>query len=192
MSTPEHSTGAPADPHNLRMRDGRNRFARNPAQAALDAQAAELRVQGWTYQQIADELGYKGKNSAMEAVRRAVRDACIGPAQQLIDLEVTRLEMITDEVLGILQRDHVTVSHGKIIKDDDGNPLLDDGIKLQAIDRYLRARESFRKLLGLDKPTKVDATVHQVDQSDIELAELIREENAKNAITEQRIKGTGD
>lgn len=144
------------DPHGLRMRDGRNRFARNPATAANDAYAADLRAQGWTYQKIADELGYKGKNSAIEAVRRAMRDACAGPAQALIDLEVSRLEMITDEVLEILQRDHVTVSHGKVVKDDNGNPLLDDGIKLQAVDRYLRARESFRKLLGVDKPSKVE------------------------------------
>lgn len=143
-------------PADLRMRDGRHRFTRNPATAANDARAAELRAQGWTLQQIADELGYKGKNSAGEAVRRAIRDACAGPAQALIDLEVTRLEMITDEVLGILQRDHVVVSHGKVIKGDDGQPLLDDGVKLQAIDRYLRARESFRKLLGLDQPTRVE------------------------------------
>ena len=149
-------------PAELRMRDGRHRFTRNPATAANDARAADLRAQGWTYQQIADELGYQSKSSAIDAIRRAIRDACAGPAQDLIDLEVTRLEMITDEVLEILQRDHVTVSHGKVIKDDDGNPLLDDGIKLQAVDRYLRARESFRKLLGLDAPSRVSVDAQQL------------------------------
>jgi hypothetical protein len=191
MTSPAPDDRQPT-PEELRIRDGRHRFARSPATAANDARAADLRAQGWTYQQIADEIGYKGKTSAIAAVRRAIRDACAGPAQALIDLEVSRLEAITDEVLDILQRDHVVVSHGKIVRGDDGRPLLDDSIKLQAIDRYLRARESFRKLLGLDKPTKVDATVHQVDQADIELAELIREEDAKNAVNEERIKGSGD
>lgn len=156
-------------PEELRMRDGRHRFTRNPATAANDAKAAELRAEGWTYQQIADELGYKSKTGAREAVRRAVREICAGPAEQLVALEVTRLEMVTDEVLGVLQRDHVMVSHGKIIKDDDGNPLLDDSIKLAAVDRYIKARESFRKLLGIDKPAKVNVNAQQLGDEIIAL-----------------------
>ncbi|MFI2632618.1 hypothetical protein ACH5A2_19800 [Streptomyces collinus] len=161
MTTGNEPTGAtprggPPQTDAERFRDGRHRYARSPETVALDARAADLRAQGATYQQIADELGYRSRSGAIDAVRRAVRDACAGPAQALIDLEVTRLEMITDEVLEILQRDHVVVSHGKVVKDEEGKPLLDDGVKLQAVDRYLRSRESFRKLLGLDKPAKVE------------------------------------
>ena len=53
-------------------------------------------------------------------------------------------------------RDHPVVSHGKVVTGPDGKPLLDDEIKLRAVDRYLRTRESFRKLLGVDKPAKVE------------------------------------
>jgi hypothetical protein len=144
-------------PYNPRQdqRDGRGRYTRTIEQAQRDAHAAELRAQHWTYQQIADELGID-KTGAIRAVRNAIRDACAGPAKELIDLEVTRLEAISDEVLDILQRDHPVVSHGKMIYGEDGEPLLDDDIKLRAVDRYLRARESFRKLLGLDQPAKVE------------------------------------
>jgi hypothetical protein len=147
---------------NQNVRDRHGRYSRNPETATRDAAAAELRAQGKTYQQIADDLGYASSRSAWEAVHRAIRDACAGPGTRLIELEVDRLEMITDEVLAILQRDHVTVSHGKIVKDDDGTPLLDDSIKLAAVDRYLKARESLRKLLGLDAPSRVSVEAEQL------------------------------
>lgn len=152
--------GNPAYNPHQDTRNGKGRYTRSPETAAQDARAAELRAQGRTYKQIAEELGFAGHKSASEAVRRAVRDACAGPGKALIDLEVTRLEAISDEVMDILQRDHVVVSHGKVItmKDPETGeekPLLDDGVKLQAIDRYIRARESLRRLLGLDQPQKV-------------------------------------
>ena len=171
------------------IRTGAGRYARSVKTAMQDAEAARLRAQGWTYRQIADEFGMSHHTSAINAVRRAIQAACVGPAKELIELEVTRLEMISDEVLDILQRQHPLVSHGRVILGEDGQPLLDDDIKLRAVDRYIRARESFRRLLGLDQPVKVDATVTETTQTDIELAELIREAQAKNAADEAAIKG---
>ena len=158
--TPNPNT--PADPHRTRMRDGNNRFTRNPAQVALDARAAELRAQHWTYQQIADELGYRSKSGAIDAVRRAVRDACATAGRDLIDLEVTRLEAMYDRVLDVLEKDQPLVSHGRIVYGEDGQPLIDEELKLKAVDRALRARESFRKLLGLDAPSRVSIEAEQL------------------------------
>lgn len=149
-------------PNELRIRDGNNRFTRSPATAANDARAAQLRAEGMTYQQIADELGYRGKNSAMEAVRRAVRDACATAGKDLIDLEVARLEAMYDKVLDVLEKDQPLVSHGRIVYGEDGNALIDEELKLKAVDRALRARESFRKLLGLDAPSRVSVEAEQL------------------------------
>ncbi|MEJ8671875.1 hypothetical protein WKI71_36585 [Streptomyces sp. MS1.AVA.1] len=154
-------TGNPT-PAELRMRDGNQRFTRNPDTAANDRRAAELRAQHWTYQRIADHLGYASKSGAIDAVRRAVRDACATAGRDLINLEVQRLEAMYDEVLGILQRDNPVVSHGRIVKDDAGLPLVDDELKLKAVDRALRTRESFRKLLGLDAPSRVSVEAEQL------------------------------
>jgi hypothetical protein len=96
-----------------------------------------------------------------------------------------------DEVLDILQADHVMVSHGRVVYDQDGNPLPDYDIKLRAVDRALRARESFRRLFGLDQPTKVDATVHEVTQQDLELQEMLREAKARTELEEQQIRDGG-
>lgn len=155
---PDTAPNTVADPHNLRMRDGRNRFTRNPAQAELDAQAAQLRAQGWTYQRIADHLGYKGKNTAMAAVRRAIRDACAGPAEELIALHMERIETLYERAFEIAERQHVVVSHGQIIRGDDGQPLRDSGPELAALREARAALESFWKLTGIAKPTKVEHT----------------------------------
>jgi hypothetical protein len=139
-------------------RGAHGRYVATPEAAERAAQAADLRAQGWTYQRIADELGYANKSVARGAVRNALSAIGKERAEKLFELERERLETVYEEVLDILERDHVMVSHGKVIKDDAGNPLLDDGIKLQAVDRLLRTRESFRKLVGLDQPTKTEVS----------------------------------
>jgi hypothetical protein len=171
-------------------RDGRGRYTRTLERAERDAYAAKLRAQHWTYKQIAEELGID-RTGAIRAVRNALRDACLGPAKELVEMEASRLEAMYDEVLDILQADHVMVSHGRVVYDQDGNPLPDYDIKLRAVDRALRARESFRRLFGLDQPTKVDATVHEVTQQDLELQEMLREAKARTELEEQQIRDGG-
>ncbi|MFI9154501.1 hypothetical protein [Streptomyces sp. NPDC053367] len=161
---------------NQDARDGNGRYTRNPQTAERDGQAAELRAQGWTYQQIADELGYADKRTALEACRRAIRDACVGPGKALVDLEVQRLEAMYDRVLDILEQDQPLVSHGRIVKDDTGAALVDEELKLKAIDRALRTRESFRKLLGLDAPSRVSVEAEKLGRDIARLLDAATED----------------
>lgn len=146
---------------NQHSRDSAGHYIRTPQTATTDARAAQLRAEGWTLQQIADELGCD-KTTAGRAIRRALREIVKGPAEKLLAMEAERLDTLYEEALEVLQRDHVTVSHGKVIKDDDGNVLLDDGPKLAAIDRLVKVRESYRKLLGLDAPSRVSVDAQQL------------------------------
>ncbi|MFH9073435.1 helix-turn-helix domain-containing protein [Streptomyces alboflavus] len=150
-----------ANPNQDARAHNTGRYERSIETARRDARAAELRAQGWTYQQIGDELGIH-RRSAIDCCRRAVREAVDGAAKDLIHLEVTRLEAMYDEVLDVLRRDHYVVSYGQIVRDDAGAPLLDDEMKLKAVDRALRTRESFRKLLGLDAPSRVSVEAEQL------------------------------
>jgi hypothetical protein len=145
-----------------RGRDGHGRYIRTTETAARDAQAANLRAEGWKLQAIADHLGFSDRSEARYAIRRALREIVQGPAEKLLASEAERLDTLYEEALEVLQRDHVTVSHGRIIKDDDGNPILDDGPKLAAIDRLVKVRESYRKLLGLDAPSRVSVDAQQL------------------------------
>jgi hypothetical protein len=137
------------------IRDGRGKFAPRLDTAQRDAKAAELRAQNWKLTDIVAELGYHDPSHARQGILRALREVRKAGAEKLLAREAECLDAVYEEALEVLQRDHVTVSHGKVIKDDDGNPLLDDGPKLAAIDRLVKVRESYRKLFGLDAEKKV-------------------------------------
>lgn len=144
-------------------RGANGRYVRTPETAERDAKAAELRAQRWTLQEIADELGYSTRERARTAINRALRSITQPAAENLIRAEAEHLDVLYEEALAVLDRDHLTVSHGRIItvKDPESGvetPLLDDAPKLAAIDRLVKIRESFRRLHGLDQPAKVNVS----------------------------------
>lgn len=132
------------------------RFERTIENAQRDAAAAQLRAEGHTYQQIADQLGWNDKSDARKAVRRALREIVQGPAEKLLALHMERLETLYELALDIAERQHVVVSHGKIIRGDDGQPLIDSGPELAALREARSTLESFWTLTGIKKPAKVE------------------------------------
>jgi hypothetical protein len=183
-------------------------YVRTPATAERDAAAAHLRGRGYTYAKIAQELGLSGRQVAYEAVQRALKAIVKEAASEALaieldrlDAELVRLEDLEAAARAVMTRNHVTVSHGKVIsttnpETEQEEPLLDDGPVLQAIDRLVRIEDARgrngdrrAKLLGLNAPTRVDAIVHEVTQQDLELQELLREAKAKVAAQEQVIHG---
>lgn len=141
---------------NQDKRDGKGRYHRTLETAERDRHAAELFDQGLTYQEIADELNYACKSSAIRAVRRAVREVVQDAGEAVLHTHINRLEYLYTKAVEILEGDHVVVSHGKIVKDEAGNTLQDTAPKLAAIREARASLESFRKLTGLDQPSKVN------------------------------------
>jgi hypothetical protein len=145
------------------------RYIRDNATVSDDAEAARLRGEGLSYKAIAHRMGCS-KSTAFERVHRAWRDTLTEPAEQARAVELARLEEIHDAAMAVLLRDHITVSHGHVVKDDDGNVILDDGPRLAAIDRLRQVSESRRKLLGLDAPTKVSVDAENLGR---EVADIL-------------------
>ncbi len=56
----------------------------------------------------------------------------------------------------IAETDHVMVSHGRIVYDDDGQPLKDTAPVLAAFRELRGALADFRRMTGMDKPSKVE------------------------------------
>lgn len=141
------------------------------------ARAITMRLAGATYDQIAEELGYASKAAAYMDITRALEANVVEqrrPAELLRQEELQRLDALWGRAWAVLERHHVIVSHGRIIRDDmDGKPLLDDGPVLQAIDRLLRIQERRAKFLGLDAPTKHE--VVSLDVLDREIQRLTAE-----------------
>ncbi|WP_327132001.1 hypothetical protein OG311_13505 [Streptomyces sp. NBC_01343] len=160
---------------NRTTRDGKGQYARGNDTARRDAEAAELKTQGLSYQAIADRLGYASKSGAWEAVRRALKAIVEEPAENLrqlelqrLDAELVRLSALEEAATAVLKADHITISHGRVIKTTDPEtgeevPLRDPNACLAAMDRLLKIEdarrkngESRRKLLGLDAPAQVN------------------------------------
>ncbi|MDH6448192.1 hypothetical protein M2155_000600 [Streptomyces sp. SAI-119] len=190
-----------------RPRNEKSRFVRSPETAARDAEAAILRAQGWSYPAIAERLGFADRGDAHHAVQRAIADVIPEPAESLLffelerlDAELERLNRLEQEVRAVLERRHITVSNGRVIlHPETGEPMEDDGPVLQAADRLLKIEEARRRngdrraeLTGIKAAIKVDHTVREVTQQDLELQEMMREAKAKMRAEEQRILDGGD
>lgn len=135
-----------------------------PTQAVADKAAAAARLKAdnphLTYQQIAEEVGYSSRGEAWRAIDRCRQVALQAAGVELIASEAGLLDDQFVAAMEIMERDHVTVSHGKVItmadpETGEETPLLDDGPKLAALREMRAIRESYRKLFGLDQPTQV-------------------------------------
>lgn len=100
------------------------------------ARALELRKEGKTFQEIADEPHgegtlYASKQSAYDAVKRAMQDLTREPASELLELELARL----DSMWGI----HYL------------NAMAGD---VQALDACMKIMQRRAKMLGIDAPAE--------------------------------------
>lgn len=188
---------------NQKVRDRQGRYLPSPDTAIRDAQAAELRTQGLTYQQIADQMGYSGSRTAWDAVDRAIAAVIKEPGEAVLhfelerlDAELVRLDGLEAAARKVLTARHITVSNGRVIlHPDTDEPMEDDGPVLQAIDRLLKIEDARRrngerraKLTGIEAAVKVDATVHEVTQQDLELQEMLRDAKARVEAQEQALR----
>lgn len=148
---------------NQDARDGRGKYVRTLTVAERDAEAARLRSQGWTYERIADHLGYTDKSNARRAIEKVLKSTVQEAGDELRKIERERLDRLAEAAWAVLERQHVTVSNGRIVS-LNGEPLPDDGPVLQAIDRLLRISESRRKLEGLDAPSRVSVDAENLGQ----------------------------
>ncbi|MFD7554124.1 helix-turn-helix domain-containing protein [Streptomyces sp. NPDC059835] len=142
-------------------RDGNNRFTPNVEDAQLRAEAARLRAKGWTYTRIADELGYSSRSAAANAVKQVLAETAQDAGDEFRKVKHEELRMLTEVVWGILEREHIMVSNGRVVFLSD-EPLKDPGPALAAASLLLRLNESGRKLDGADEPARVSVEAQQI------------------------------
>lgn len=163
----------------------------NRAEAAEKrAEAYRLKLRGLSDRAIAAELGVS--HTTIQNWTKQEADAVVLPlAEELRKVQLERLGEMRQAALQVLEREHVTVSHGRVVRegqpvldfDDEGNqiaviapgqgePILDDGPVLAAIDRLLKIEERIAKLLGLDAPTRAEVEA-RVEPRPAELQAMI-------------------
>jgi len=172
-------------------RDGKGKFTRTPASAARDAEAAALRAKGRTFEQIARELGFASRAKAYEAVRRAYADIPYEAVEEARQLDLERIDRLIEHCWAVMERDHLTVSQGKIVgkrigweRDDDGTilrdadgapipvyeDLLDDGPGMTAVREIRGLLERRAKMTGYDAPSRFEHLT--IDAIDAEIRKL--------------------
>lgn len=151
--------------------------AADPIHAAeLDAKILALKTEGRSFRAISRELNYD-VGYVYRCFQRGVRTIRETAADDYKSNQLARIEAERAIVEEILHTRHLTVSNGHIVSDIVGNypqtteggaphpnagdpiygdPLVDDGPVLAAIDRMIKLDAQESDLLGLKAPTRVE------------------------------------
>lgn len=97
------------------------------------AKALELRMEGKSFDQIAEEAGYNSRQAAHDAVKRALDRIEREPADALVKLDLERLDVLW-------QIQYLNAQAGDV----------------QAMAACMKLMERRAKLLGLDAPVKTE------------------------------------
>jgi hypothetical protein len=177
-------------------RGGNGRFTRTAGSVKRDAEAASLRARGYSFQRIADELGFASKGKAHDAVMRSYADIPGEDVKHAKALDLERIDRLIEQAWDIMLRPHVTVSQGHVVgrrtgweRDDNGEimfdgegapipvfeDVLDDGPATAAIREIRALLERRAKMIGYDAPTQSRIEVITDDMVNAEIARLTRE-----------------
>lgn len=140
--------------------------------SARASQLMRLRAQGYTYQEIADEVGYSDKSTARQALVKAL-------AEHEVE-NVTELRKVENMALDQDQRVLV-----KLIQDDEV-PASD---RIRAIDARTRLSARRSRLNGLDAPVQVQLSAGiEADLADA-LAEAEQVFGEVVSVEDERLEG---
>lgn len=174
-------------------RNRNGKFTRAAESRKRDYRAAELHGQGWSYQRIADELGFASRGHAHNAVMRAFADMPTEGARTARQLDLDRIERLIEWNWAVMISPHIAVSNGRVVRrfagierhedgieklDADGKPIpifedvLDDGPG-QASSREIRALiEQRAKIIGYGAPAQSRVEVITADMVESHIADL--------------------
>jgi predicted DNA-binding protein (UPF0251 family) len=140
---------------------------------ALEIEAARLRGKRMTYREIGERMGCSYQ-TAWSRVQRAYKAARADATDVAREFERQRLDEMYRKAEDIAEKTHYVTAHGKVvINPETGQPLVDPMPVLAAYKEMRQIAESYRKLEGLDQPTKVEQSgtvkyeVVGVDPSDL-------------------------
>ncbi len=174
-------------------RGNNGKFTRTAESRKRDFRAAELHGQGWSYQKIADELGFASRSHAHDAVMRAYADMPTEEAQQARRADLDRIDRLIEQAWQVMITPHLAVSNGKVVRrfvglekdedgierlDLDGKPIpvfedvLDDGPRLAAVNTIKGLLERRARIFGYDAPAKSRVEVITADMIESQIAEL--------------------
>lgn len=161
------------------------RAAKLEAEARLAAEVLKLRREGTTFEEIGRHFGMT-RQGAHKAYLRALKSI---PGMEIAEYRAEQIERLDDMLrrcYAVLERKHLVVSQGRIVRlgepyiDEDtgraevadgaGEPLEDDDIVLRTVEQIRKLEADRRLLLGLNAAVKAEinstVTTYQVELGD--------------------------
>lgn len=129
----------------------------------------ELRLTGMSLDKIVKETGLS-KGTVHNRIQAEIAARVLPLADEVRKMELDRLDRWLEKLDAQIHDDEAA---GRVARN---------------IEVAVKVAERRAKLLGIDAPEKVEATVTEVTQEDIALAELVREAQAAAAVAEQRLR----
>ncbi|MEW5943507.1 MAG: sigma factor-like helix-turn-helix DNA-binding protein [Pseudomonadota bacterium] len=147
--------------------------AKSIREAERRAEIIQMRLDGRSLQEIGDHMGITAV-SVHNVITRALASMAKEPAEELLGLELARLDSLYAEAMNVLRSFTPLLHNGKvvqipvinrdgeIVKDPGtGQPLTciaeDKAARLAAIAAAVRVMERRSRLLGLDAPSRMQA-----------------------------------
>lgn len=123
-------------PKNAAGRPSHRRYkAKSLEQRVKIVDAVQMRIQGYSYQDIKDQLGFTTIDEVRVAIDRLLADYTVESTEQLRTIEAARLDVYLTKLEELIEDGHV-----------------------QAIDKAIKVQERRARLMGLDKPVQINAT----------------------------------
>ncbi len=147
----------------------RGQFVKTADSVERDRQALEMVGRGYSYREISDALGYGGAANAKRSVDKVLVDILTPAGEEARAVLLAQNAAVTREAWLVFDANPPVVTvGGKVATDQNGNPVVDHGLKLAALDRIHRGLAERAKLLGAYPATRVE-----VEQDSREVHEKI-------------------
>jgi hypothetical protein len=160
---------------------------RNTADIAREQQLCfRLRIEHFTIRQIAELTGL-GVATVHKRITDEITETVAPYREQYKSMARERLDNMSRKVLDLMSQPRYLVHEGKVVR-VDGAPVLDAEYQLRCLDRLMAIERQRAQMEGYNAPVKVDATVTEVTQEDIEAAAMIREAKARAAAQRERLQ----
>jgi hypothetical protein len=137
------------------------------AVAQRRARALQLKVTGMTWQQVADAMHEHYHGSPAHAhmdVKRAREEAQAqikDGLEDLIALSDARLDDMRRRVYAVLAQFHPLVANGKMVVDQDGNPVRDPKPYLDAVEKLGKIENQWQDLHGIKASPRLELLIGQ-------------------------------
>jgi len=113
----------------------------------------QLRLEGKSQRAIAAEVGL-----SQAQVNRILNEMADNHSSEELDkyftIQLNRIEAVVEMTWQLAQAEYLAHGNGKLIRDTEGNPIVDIAPNLAAYSRYMDALKELNKLKGLYAPEK--------------------------------------